>query len=80
MLFSSLSEILQLLNVTFAHGGPESVYDLQESYLLLVAQDTSELVTAWNGQTVHIKASAETTIAISEIQVHVEEFFRTVCK
>ena len=39
------------------------------SYLLLVAMDPGDSRVAWNGKTVHIKSSAETTIAISEIQV-----------
>ena len=39
------------------------------SYLLLVAMDPGDSRVAWNGKTVHIKSSTETTIAISEIQV-----------
>ena len=66
---SLLREINQLLSVTFAHGGPDHHYDLRDSYLLLAAMDVGDSRVAWNGKTVHIKSSAETTIAISEIQV-----------
>ena len=62
-------EIRQLLNVSFAHSSGENHFDLKDSYLLLVNLDVTESQAGWNGRTISIKASAETTIAISEIQV-----------
>lgn len=64
-----LSEIHQLLNVSFAHGGPEAHFDPSNSYLLLVNLDVASSQSSWNGRTVEIQASAETIIAVSEIQV-----------
>ena len=64
-----LSEIHQLLNVSFAHGGSETHFDTGDSYLLLVNLDVASSQSSWNGRTVEIRASAETIIAVSEIQV-----------
>ena len=43
--------------------------DLKESYMILVAMDTCMVEGQWTGKTLEMKTSAETTIAVSEMQV-----------
>ena len=67
LLPSSCRDIQQLLSVSFAHSDP-SVY-LKDSYLLLVTMDTCGAEGQWTGKTLEMKTSAETTFAVSEMQV-----------
>ena len=60
-----LRDIQQLLSASFAHSDPN--LDLKDSYILLVAMDMSG--SEWAGHVVDLKVSAETTIAVSEMQV-----------
>lgn len=69
ILFSLFSlshrDIQQLLSASFAHSDPS--LDLKDSYILLVATDTCG--SEWAGHVVDLKVSAETTFAVSEMQV-----------
>ena len=82
--YSSLPsrDIQQLLSVSFAHTDPPSLPPPTlcpptaeskdpSTYLLLVARDPRESMARWTGEKVHIRPSAETTIAMSEIHVQV---------
>ena len=67
-------DIQQLLSVSFAHTDPTLCPPTAESkdpctYLLLVARDPRESMKLWTGKKICIRPSAETTIAMSEIQV-----------
>ncbi len=61
--------IRHLLSLSFAHGGPESDLDLKDCYLLLMNRDSLSSLVPWHGETVVVRSSTETTIAISEIEV-----------
>ena len=64
------SEIQQLLNVSFARGSPDDHhYPPKDSYILLVSVNVTESQSFWSGKTIEIKASTETTINLSELQV-----------
>ena len=61
--------IRHLLSLSFAHGGSESDVDLKDCYLLLMNRDSLSSLVPWHGETVVVRSSTETTIAISEIEV-----------
>ena len=65
------SAIRHLLSLSFTHGGSESELDLKDCYLLLMNRDSLSSLVPWHGETVVVKSSTETTIAISEIEVGV---------
>ena len=58
-----------MLSVSFAHDQPHATFDLNETYLLLMNTDGTDSHSAWNGRTVAIQTSVETTIAIADVQV-----------
>ena len=61
--------IRHLLSLSFAHEGSESDVDLKDCYLLLMNRDSLTSLVPWHGETVVVRSSTETTIAISEIEV-----------
>ncbi|CAI8049832.1 Mitogen-activated protein kinase kinase kinase 4 [Geodia barretti] len=61
----SVEDIQQLLSASFAYSDPS--LDLKDSYILLVAMDMSG--SEWAGHVVDLKVPAETTIAVSEMQI-----------
>ena len=61
-----------LLSLSFAHGGSESDLDLKDCYLLLMKRDSVSSFIPWHGETIKVRLTTETMIAISEIEVSVE--------